>query len=84
MCHLAFSDLCMGVYLVVIATVDVLTRGQYYNHAIDWQTGLGCGAAGFFTVSEWGGGAWAGRGRGLTSDLRVLGRCLLASCRCSR
>nr|XP_057918462.1 follicle-stimulating hormone receptor isoform X1 [Doryrhamphus excisus] len=50
MCHLAFADLCMGVYLVVIATVDTLTRGHYYNHAIDWQTGLGCGAAGFFTV----------------------------------
>ncbi|XP_070708002.1 follicle-stimulating hormone receptor [Pempheris klunzingeri] len=50
MCHLAFSDLCMGIYLVVIATVDILTRGQYYNHAIDWQMGLGCSAAGFFTV----------------------------------
>ncbi|XP_042252648.1 follicle-stimulating hormone receptor isoform X1 [Thunnus maccoyii] len=50
MCHLAFADLCMGIYLVVIATVDTLTRGQYYNHAIDWQTGLGCSAAGFFTV----------------------------------
>uniref|UniRef100_H3CD69 Thyrotropin receptor n=1 Tax=Tetraodon nigroviridis TaxID=99883 RepID=H3CD69_TETNG len=50
MCHLAFSDLCMGVYLVVIATVDTLTRSRYYNHAIDWQTGLGCSAAGFFTV----------------------------------
>lgn len=52
MCHLAFSDLCMGIYLVVIATVDTLTRSQYYNHAIDWQTGLGCSAAGFFTVRE--------------------------------
>ncbi|XP_074518950.1 follicle-stimulating hormone receptor [Halichoeres trimaculatus] len=50
MCHLAFSDLCMGIYLVVIATVDMLTRGRYYNHAIDWQTGLGCSAAGFITV----------------------------------
>lgn len=50
MCHLAFADLCMGIYLVVIATVDLLTHGQYYNHAIDWQTGLGCSAAGFFTV----------------------------------
>ncbi|XP_059180485.1 follicle-stimulating hormone receptor isoform X2 [Centropristis striata] len=50
MCHLAFSDLCMGIYLVVIATVDMLTRGRYYNYAIDWQTGLGCSAAGFFTV----------------------------------
>ncbi|XP_008312172.1 follicle-stimulating hormone receptor isoform X3 [Cynoglossus semilaevis] len=50
MCHLAFADLCMGVYLVVIATVDVLTRGRYYDYAIDWQRGLGCSAAGFFTV----------------------------------
>uniref|UniRef100_A0A3B4ADL5 G-protein coupled receptors family 1 profile domain-containing protein n=1 Tax=Periophthalmus magnuspinnatus TaxID=409849 RepID=A0A3B4ADL5_9GOBI len=50
MCHLAFADLCMGVYLVVIATVDMFTRGKYYNYAIDWQTGLGCSAAGFFTV----------------------------------
>lgn len=50
MCHLAFSDLCMGVYLAVIATVDTLTRGHYYNHAIPWQTGLGCSAAGFLTV----------------------------------
>ncbi|XP_039990449.1 follicle-stimulating hormone receptor isoform X2 [Xiphias gladius] len=50
MCHLAFADLCMGIYLAVIATVDMLTRGRYYNHAIDWQMGLGCSAAGFFTV----------------------------------
>ncbi|XP_061565010.1 follicle-stimulating hormone receptor [Cololabis saira] len=50
MCHLAFADLCMGIYLVVIATVDGLTHGRYYNHALDWQTGLGCNVAGFFTV----------------------------------
>nr|BAA86898.1 gonadotropin receptor I [Oncorhynchus masou rhodurus] len=50
MCHLSFADLCMGIYLVVIATVDVRTRGLYYNHAISWQTGAGCDIAGFFTV----------------------------------
>ncbi|XP_056222812.1 follicle-stimulating hormone receptor [Seriola aureovittata] len=50
MCHLAFADLCMGIYLAVIATVDMFTRGRYYNDAIDWQMGLGCSAAGFFTV----------------------------------
>ncbi|KAK5604884.1 hypothetical protein CRENBAI_008143 [Crenichthys baileyi] len=50
MCHLAFADLCMGIYLVVIATVDMLTHGRYYNHAIDWQMSFGCKAAGFFTV----------------------------------
>ncbi|XP_047232650.1 follicle-stimulating hormone receptor isoform X2 [Girardinichthys multiradiatus] len=50
MCHLAFADLCMGIYLVVIATVDMLTHGRYYNHAIDWQMSFGCKAAGFVTV----------------------------------
>nr|CAD1065064.1 FSHRY [Mugil cephalus]CAD1105379.1 unnamed protein product [Mugil cephalus] len=50
MCHLAFADLCMGIYLAVIAAVDMLYRGKYYNHSIDWQEGLGCKAAGFFSV----------------------------------
>uniref|UniRef100_A0A8D3CRW3 Follicle stimulating hormone receptor n=1 Tax=Scophthalmus maximus TaxID=52904 RepID=A0A8D3CRW3_SCOMX len=50
MCHLAFADLCMGIYLIVIASVDVLTRGRYYNYAMDWQKGLGCPSAGFITV----------------------------------
>ncbi|XP_030051700.1 follicle-stimulating hormone receptor isoform X2 [Microcaecilia unicolor] len=50
MCNLAFADLCMGIYLLVIAAVDIQTKGEYYNSAIDWQTGAGCDAAGFFTV----------------------------------
>lgn len=50
MCHLAFADLCMGIYLLLVASVDVHTRAEYFNHAIDWQTGPGCGLAGFFTV----------------------------------
>ncbi|XP_029031171.1 lutropin-choriogonadotropic hormone receptor-like [Betta splendens] len=50
MCNLAFADLCMGVYLMLIALRDFLSRQEYYNHATDWQTGPGCGAAGFLTV----------------------------------
>ncbi|KAM6221173.1 follicle-stimulating hormone receptor [Rhynchocyon petersi] len=50
MCNLAFADLCIGVYLLVIASVDIHTKSQYHNYAIDWQTGAGCEAAGFFTV----------------------------------
>uniref|UniRef100_A0A8D0CGL8 Thyrotropin receptor n=1 Tax=Scleropages formosus TaxID=113540 RepID=A0A8D0CGL8_SCLFO len=50
MCHLAFADLCMGVYLLLIATMDTHTRSQYYNYGIDWQTGTGCTTAGFITV----------------------------------
>ncbi|KAM6221174.1 LOW QUALITY PROTEIN: lutropin-choriogonadotropic hormone receptor [Rhynchocyon petersi] len=50
MCNLSFADFCMGLYLLLIASVDLQTKGQYYNHAIDWQTGRGCSTAGFFTV----------------------------------
>ncbi|XP_042302099.1 follicle-stimulating hormone receptor [Sceloporus undulatus] len=50
MCNLAFADFCTGIYLLLIAIKDVQTQSQYYNYAIDWQTGAGCSAAGFFTV----------------------------------
>lgn len=50
MCHLAFADLCIGVYLLMIAIVDLSTRGHYSQHAIEWQTGPGCSAAGFLSV----------------------------------
>ncbi|XP_072129258.1 thyrotropin receptor [Mobula birostris] len=50
MCNLAFADFCMGVYLLQIASVDLYTRSEYYNYAIDWQTGAGCNSAGFFSV----------------------------------
>ncbi|KAM9316825.1 follicle-stimulating hormone receptor [Gastrophryne carolinensis] len=50
MCNLAFADFLMGIYLLLIASVDIKTKSQYYNYAIDWQTGAGCHAAGFFTV----------------------------------
>ncbi|NIG59008.1 follicle-stimulating hormone receptor-like [Pontoporia blainvillei] len=50
MCHLAFADLCVGICLLLVASVDIHTISQYHNYAIDWQTGPGCDAAGFFTV----------------------------------
>ncbi|XP_068597350.1 lutropin-choriogonadotropic hormone receptor [Brachionichthys hirsutus] len=50
MCHLAFADLCIGIYLFMIATVDLRTRGRYSQHAIAWQTGPGCSTAGFLSV----------------------------------
>ncbi|XP_037086578.1 lutropin-choriogonadotropic hormone receptor-like [Pollicipes pollicipes] len=50
MCNLAFADLCMGVYLLIIASMDIHTIGVYFNHAIHWQEGVGCQVAGFVTV----------------------------------
>ncbi|XP_075223921.1 follicle-stimulating hormone receptor-like [Lycorma delicatula] len=50
MCNLALADLCMGVYLLLIAIMDARSIGYYFNHAIDWQSGPGCQLAGFLTV----------------------------------
>lgn len=44
--NLAIGDLMMGVYLAMLAIKDMSTKGSYFNHAIDWQHGLGCSIAG--------------------------------------
>ncbi|XP_033115864.1 thyrotropin receptor-like [Anneissia japonica] len=50
MTNLAFADFCMGLYLLMIASVDAHTIGEYYNYAINWQFGAGCRIAGFFSL----------------------------------
>nr|XP_045604492.1 follicle-stimulating hormone receptor-like [Procambarus clarkii] len=50
MCNLAVADLCMGLYLLIIAAMDLHTIGVYFNYAITWQNGPGCKVAGFLTV----------------------------------
>ncbi|XP_016659101.1 lutropin-choriogonadotropic hormone receptor-like [Acyrthosiphon pisum] len=50
MCNLAMADFCMGLYLLLIAVMDARSIGQYFNHAIFWQRGIGCQVAGFLTV----------------------------------
>lgn len=50
MCALAFSSLCMGVYLIILATVDARTRGYYNKYAKEWQHGVGCKVAGFLSI----------------------------------
>uniref|UniRef100_A0A8C4PWN6 Luteinizing hormone/choriogonadotropin receptor n=1 Tax=Eptatretus burgeri TaxID=7764 RepID=A0A8C4PWN6_EPTBU len=49
-CHLAFADMCMGIYLLFIATVDLKTRGQFHKFAIEWQSNTGCGFSGFLSI----------------------------------
>ncbi|KAM6902339.1 thyrotropin receptor-like [Xenentodon cancila] len=48
--HLAFADSCMGMYLLLIATVDFYTRSHYHHYAISWQTGSGCSLVGMLSV----------------------------------
>ncbi|XP_034239047.1 lutropin-choriogonadotropic hormone receptor-like [Thrips palmi] len=50
MCHLAAADLAMGAYLLMLAVMDAVSIGAYFNYAIDWQNGMGCQVAGFLTV----------------------------------
>ncbi len=39
MVNLAMADLLMGVYLIMIAGMDLHSIGVYFNFAIDWQNG---------------------------------------------
>lgn len=39
MCNLAFADLCMGMYLLLIASMDLHSIGTFFNFAFDWQYG---------------------------------------------
>lgn len=50
MCNLAFADFLMGTYLLILASIDIHTLGEYFNHAIAWQNEGGCQTAGFLTV----------------------------------
>ncbi|XP_060067109.1 follicle-stimulating hormone receptor-like [Ylistrum balloti] len=50
MCNLAFADFLMGVYLLLLASIDIHTLGEYFNYAILWQNEGGCQTAGFLTV----------------------------------
>ncbi|XP_059052006.1 lutropin-choriogonadotropic hormone receptor-like [Achroia grisella] len=50
MCHLAFSDLCTGIYLFMLAVVDLRSYGEFFNYAYNWQYGVGCKIAGFLSV----------------------------------
>ncbi|RUS68774.1 hypothetical protein EGW08_023463 [Elysia chlorotica] len=50
MCNLSFADFLMGLYLLLIASVDVHFLGEYFTHAVSWQNDGGCQVAGFLTV----------------------------------
>lgn len=50
MCHLALADLCTGLYLFMLAVVDLRSYGEFFNYAYDWQYGVGCKIAGFLSV----------------------------------
>jgi len=50
MFKLGFSNLMMGLYLLVLCCVDAFTLGQYYNYVQSWQYNGGCQAFGFIAL----------------------------------
>ncbi|CAH1267409.1 RXFP2 [Branchiostoma lanceolatum] len=48
--NLCASDLVMGVYLIIIGTKDVLYRGVYNRHALEWKESFGCQFTGFLAM----------------------------------
>lgn len=39
MLNLAVADLCMGLYLMLVAIQDLRSMGEYFNYAFVWQYG---------------------------------------------
>ncbi|XP_038052702.1 uncharacterized protein LOC119725369 [Patiria miniata] len=48
--NLAMSDFLMGVYMVIIATVDAIKKEEYYLTATEWRNSALCKAAGVISV----------------------------------
>uniref|UniRef100_A0A914Y1P1 G-protein coupled receptors family 1 profile domain-containing protein n=1 Tax=Panagrolaimus superbus TaxID=310955 RepID=A0A914Y1P1_9BILA len=50
MVNLSIADFLTGIYLGILAMKDAFTANEYYNYAVEWQTGWGCAVAGFLSV----------------------------------
>ena len=48
--NLAFANLCMGLYLALLVSVDLYSYGVYQNYARAWQFNGGCRGAGFLSI----------------------------------
>lgn len=50
MCNLAMANLCMGLFLCMLASADLYSLGVYQNFAVRWQYRVGCRIAGFTSI----------------------------------
>ncbi|XP_058455658.1 relaxin receptor 2-like isoform X1 [Malaya genurostris] len=48
--HLAASDFLMGIYLAIIASADIMFRGQYLLFDEEWRSGAVCAFCGFLST----------------------------------
>ncbi|XP_065191502.1 thyrotropin receptor-like [Sycon ciliatum] len=47
---LAFGDLTMGIYMLVLGIVDLMTKGEFSQYAVNWKEGAACKSIGFLAV----------------------------------
>jgi hypothetical protein len=50
--NLAAADFLMSVYLLILASVDAQTKGNFSVHDIAWRLGAGCGFSGFCAITS--------------------------------
>lgn len=48
--NLAVADLLMGIYLVIIGSIDLQWEGNYFEHDISWRSGSGCDVTGIISM----------------------------------
>jgi len=48
--NLAVADFLMGLYMIIIASLDVKWKNEYFKHDIEWRSGVGCRIAGMISM----------------------------------
>ncbi|KAL9987313.1 hypothetical protein ACROYT_G001597 [Oculina patagonica] len=48
--NLAMADFLMGVYMVVLAVLDTIWKGEYFKHDVSWRNSLGCRIVGAISM----------------------------------
>ena len=48
--NLSISDFLIGVYLVIIASIDQWYRGEYIMYEEEWRTSFSCRFAGMIAI----------------------------------
>ena len=48
--NLAFSDLLMGIYMLILAGADSYFGDEYFIHSDEWRSGIVCKIAGFICL----------------------------------
>ena len=48
--NLAMADFLMGIYLLILAVLDTMWKGEYFEHDVSWRNSLACQFAGAISM----------------------------------